>query len=110
MKQYVIDQLRWNDYEAIKGYLDARGEKTPMEGIYWLSLPETLYSAVQKDHSQCHPYYFAVNLSFDSADFELLIRSRQILRCNCIAYADRAQRDYILGFADEMLEQLGIKI
>jgi hypothetical protein len=39
-----------------------------------------------------------------------LIRSRQILRCSCIGYADKRQRDYILGFADRMLEELGIKI
>ncbi len=43
-------------------------------------------------------------------DFELLIRSRQILRCNCISYADKKQRDYILDFADRMLDELGIKI
>ena len=110
MKQYVIDQLRWNDYEAIKGYLDARGEKTAMEGIYRLGLPEALYAPIQRDHPQCHPYYFAVNLSFDRVDFELLIRSCQIMRCNCIAYADRAQRDYILEYCDEMLDRLGIKI
>lgn len=110
MKQYVIDQLRWKDYEDVKGYLDVRGEKTVMEGVYWIEVPESLYTNVQNEHSQCHPYYFAVNLSFDRVDFELLIRSRQIMRCNCIAYAVPEQRDYIIGFADEMLERLKIKI
>jgi len=110
MKQYVIDQLRWNDYEGVKGYLDARGQKTAMEGVYWIGLPESLYTTVQNEHPRCHPYYFAVNLSFDRVDFELLIRSRQIMRCDCIAYAVPEQRDYIIGFADEMLERLKIKI
>jgi hypothetical protein len=110
MKQYVIDQLRWNDYEGVKGYLDAHGEKTVMDGVYWVEVPERLYTAVQSEHVQCQPYYFAVNLAFDRVDFELLIRSRQIMRCNCIAYAVPEQRDYIIGFADEMLELLKIKI
>jgi hypothetical protein len=42
--------------------------------------------------------------------FELLVRSSQILRCNCIAYATREQRDFILAFADSMLEKLDIQI
>ena len=43
-------------------------------------------------------------------DFELLIRSRRIMRCNCIRYADKKQRDYLIDYADRMLEDLDIKI
>lgn len=110
MKQYVIDQLRWNDYEAIRKYLDDLGEKTEMEGVYRFDLPQVLYTTTQKEHSKCQPYYFAVNLSFDRVEFELLIRSREIMRCDCIGYAVPGQRDHIIGLADEMLDRLEIKI
>jgi len=110
MKQYVIDQLRESDYDQIADYLDKHTEKTALEGIYWVGVPRELYSAVQLEHTGCHPYYFAVNLSHRQVAFELLIRSRQIIRCNCIGYAGREQRDYILRFADDMLNQLDIKI
>ena len=48
MKQYVIDQLRGTDYERIREYLLANAEKTFMEDMYWVSLPERLYTDVQK--------------------------------------------------------------
>ena len=110
MKQYVIDQLRGPDYERIRDYLDANAEKTFMEDMYWVNLPPGLYSAVQKEHESCHPFYFAVNLSPTQVDFEFLIRSRQIIRCSCIAYATAKQRDYIMDYADEMIRRLDMKI
>ncbi len=73
-------------------------------------LPVELYSDIQKEHKQCHPFCFAVNLSSNQADFELLIRSRRILRCTCMSYSDSKQRDYIMDYADRMLEELNIKI
>lgn len=110
MKQYVIDQLRESDYHQILEFLNLRADQTGLEGIYWVDLPERLYSAVQKEHTQCQPHYFAVNLDYGQVSFELLIRSRQIIRCNCISYATREQRDYILRFADDMLDQLSIRL
>jgi hypothetical protein len=110
MKQYVIDQLREFDYYQIKEYLDTNTEGTSLEGIYWVNLPPDLYSTAQSEHSKCHPHYFAVNLTWNDVAFELLIRSRQIIRCNCIAYATKQQRDYIIQFADRMLDDLKIRL
>lgn len=110
MKQYVIDQLREPDYFQILEYLGKKAERVVLEDIFWIILPEEMYSETQKEHSNCRPFYFAVNLTRNQVDFELLIRSQQIIRCSCISYADRKQRDYIIDFADGMLEELGIKI
>jgi hypothetical protein len=110
MKQYVIDQLRESDYEMILEFLKKNSEASELGDIFWVMLPVELYSDIQKAHQQCHPFCFAVNLSSSQADFELLIRSRRILRCNCISYADRKQRDYIMDYADRMLKELNIKV
>ncbi len=110
MKQYVIDQLREVDYEQIADYLDKNAEKTILEGIYWVNLPQDLYTVIQSEHAQCHPFYFAVNLTLRHVAFELLIRSRQIIRCSCIGYATPKQREFILAFADNMLSQLDISL
>ncbi len=110
MKQYVIDQLRGSDYERIRGFLEGHSESTAMEGLYWVEVPEELYAGVQKEHGSCRPFYFAVNLSREQVDFELLVRSRQVLRCSCIAYATPAQREFIIGFADGMVRSLELKI
>lgn len=110
MKQYVIDQLREPDFHRIKGFLDQNTEAASLGGIYWANLPPDLYSVIQSEHSQCQPFYFAIHLAWNDVAFELLIRSRQIIRCSCIAYATRQQREYIIGFAERMLEELDLKL
>jgi hypothetical protein len=110
MKQYVFDQLREEDHDLLHEFLDNNAEKTVFDDVFRLPLPEALYTDVQKEHKDCWPFYFAVNLSQTTINFELLIRSKNVLRCSCIRYADRAQRDYILDYADRMLEDLKMKI
>jgi hypothetical protein len=110
MKQYVIDQLRESDYYQIREFLDRSAEATDLEGIYRVELPPHLYSETQREHGPCHPHYFAISLDWNAIAFELLIRSRQVIRCNCIAYATPQQRQYILDFADRMLDELKIKL
>jgi len=110
MKQYVIDQLRESDYHQIKTFLDQNAETASLDGLYWVSLPSERYSVIQREHLKCQPFYFAVNLTWNDVAFELLIRSRQIIRCSCIAYATPEQRDYIVDFAERMLEKLELKL
>jgi hypothetical protein len=47
-----------------------------------------------------------VSLDRRAISFELLIRTRLRLRCGCIRYANQAQRDYILAYADGLFEKL----
>lgn len=110
MKQYVIDQLRETDYNKILEYLRKNADESEFEDLFWINLPAELYSDTQMNHDRCRPFRFAVNLSLNQVDFELLVRSRQVLRCSCIGYADKRQRDYIMDYADRMLEELRIKI
>jgi hypothetical protein len=110
MKQYVLDQLRESDYYRIKDYLDEHMDKTVFEEIYQLELPRDLYTATQAAHAECQPFYFAISLTRNQVSFEWLIRSRETLRCECISYASRAQRDYIIDLADGILQKLNIRI
>jgi hypothetical protein len=110
MKQYVIDQLRESDHKKVFEFLQKNAEASEFGDIFWILLPEELYSDTQMEHQQCKPFCFAVNLSIKQVDFELLVRSRRIMRCNCIRYADKKQRDYLIDYADRMLEDLNIKI
>lgn len=110
MKQYVLDQLRESDCDDIEEFLKKNAEPTVFSEVFRVRLPEELYTDVQKEHSECYPFYFAVNLSHGKVAFELLIRSQQIIRCSCIRYADTKQREYILNYADQMLDELNIRI
>ena len=107
MKQYLIDELRPDDYKKIKEYLDETyGSKQPVEGMYWIPLDSDLMDPVQVVHTDCQPFYFSVILEPASISFELLVRTRNRMRCDCIHYADKRQSDSIIGFADSIFERL----
>jgi hypothetical protein len=106
MKQYVIDQLRENDFLKLEDYLNKNSEAGELPEIYWIPVPESLLETTQLEHSDCQPFYFAVNLDLNSIRFELLIRTRSRLRCRCIQYASQKQRDFIINYADELFDKL----
>ncbi len=108
MKQYLIDGLRLNDYEKIKAYLDQYLESSPLGGIYWLEIPEELLTPVQKDHTSCHPLFFALVLEETSLAFEFLVRIKNNIKCDCMGYATKGQRDWLMDQADAIFEKLGI--
>ncbi|NVM57994.1 MAG: hypothetical protein HWN51_07740 [Desulfobacterales bacterium] len=108
MKQYRIDELRPQDYEKLKMHLDERFGSSQMEGLYWVPLDDDLLDEVQAAHTDCHPLYFGVELKQTAISFELLIRTRSRVRCDCIRYANAAQRESIVRLADAMFETLKI--
>lgn len=110
MKQYVIDELRLSDYEKVKGYLDMNFGDAEMGGIYWIPIEEDILADVQKSHTECQPFYFAAELDEQRISFELLVRTKNRVRCNCIAYATEEQRNWLIRRIDVMLDELEIKI
>jgi hypothetical protein len=110
MKQYVIDQLRLEDYDALKRYLDEHFDGSGVGGLYWIPVDPEIYGNVQKAHADCHPFYFAVELTEDRMSCELLVRTTRRMRCDCVAYANTSQRNWIIDAMDAILEKLEISI
>ncbi len=108
MKQYVIDQLREGDFLQLEDYLNSNVEAGDLPGIYWVPIPEPLHETLQQEHTDCQPFYFAINLDRPSISFELLIRTRDRLHCGCIQYATQKQRNYIFDYADKLFERLNL--
>ena len=109
MKQYVIDELRPIDYDKIKAYLEKNFEPSNIDGIYWIPLDEEILNEIQAEHTDCQPFYFAVELESNLMACELLVRSKNNIRCNCIGYATEKQRDWMIRLSDGIFEKLGIK-
>ena len=108
MKSYVIDELRYPDYEKIKAHLDLHCEACSLGGIYWIPLEPTLYNNVQSSHGECSPFYIALDLTPEKLVCELLVRTKNRIRCDCISYADKAQRNWIIQLVDNMFSELCI--
>ena len=108
MKQYVIDDLRPPDHAALKAYLDDHLEKTGIEGVYHLAVPEELLSEVQRSHNACHPLYLALELVPEALVCELLVRTDARVRCDCIGYATVSQRNWAIETIDAIADKLAL--
>jgi hypothetical protein len=109
MKQYLIDELRPDDHRKIKKYLDKTYATTVFDGLYWLPLDQAQYTKIQTEHTECQPFYFALNLEPSLLACELLVRTQNRLRCACMGYAAENQRNWLYRLIDDMFDQLGIK-
>jgi hypothetical protein len=108
MKQYVIDEIRPQDFEKIHRYLDETYGSAGVEGLYWLPVEPAMLSEVQQAHTACAPFFMAVELGPDRLAAELLVRTRRRVRCDCIHYADQRQRNWLVRTVDAIFENLGI--
>ena len=110
MKQYVVDEIRPEDYARLKVEIEARYGPAELGGIYWLPVDAERLNTVQAAHVECHPLCVALELCSDRLVCELLVRTRQRVRCDCMAYADDRQRSWLMDTVDGIFTRLEIKI
>jgi hypothetical protein len=110
MKQYVVDQLRYGDFEKLKAYLDQTYGEAAMGEIYWVPVDPGLLTPVQREHAECQPHLVALELQPAALALELLVRTRNRIRCECIAYATEKQRGWMMNLVDTILKQLEISV
>jgi hypothetical protein len=108
MKQYVIDEIRIEDYKQIKDFLENKYGESELGGIYWIPVDEAQLTPLQSSHQSCQPFYVALDLEPDRLCCELLIRTKQHVRCDCMGYADEKQRNWIISSVDKMFKELEI--
>lgn len=108
MKQYVIDELRPEDHHKIKQYLDQKYGPAEMGGIFWVPLAETMLTEIQQQHIDCQPFYVAIDLKEDQLALELLVRTKNQVRCACIGYATDDQRIWGMDLVDAIFKRLDI--
>ncbi|MBW2440744.1 MAG: hypothetical protein JRH12_09735 [Deltaproteobacteria bacterium] len=108
MKQYVVDELRPQDYEALKKYLDKEFGPAEMDGIYWIPVAAELLADIQRQHAQCRPHYLALDLDQGRIACELLVRTKTRMRCDCIQYATERQRNWLIELIDNIFNRLGV--
>jgi hypothetical protein len=110
MRQYVIDELHHNEVEKIREYLEEKCDKSGLGNIFWLNIPDDHLTDEQRGHESCSPHVAGIEVMENAVAFEMLIRSRNKMRCSCIGFATSEQRDYILNFVDLMISETGLNI
>ncbi len=109
MKQYVIDELRPGDYRKLKSCLQERLGRAELDDLFWLEIDKSIYNETQAAHVDCQPFFAAVRLEEQSIAVELLIRTMNRMRCECISYATAEQTAWLIAFLDNLVDELGIR-
>ena len=105
MRQYLIDELSFLEYDNIDNFLKRNLQPGPLDGVFWLEVPQDLLAPAQLAHPDCGPFYLSVILEKTSVRFEFLVRSSHNMRCSCIDWASPAQRQFVLDFIDNMIKE-----
>jgi hypothetical protein len=104
MKQYVIDELRPEDYEKLKTALTESLGPPELGNLYPLPLAPALWNQEQRDHLACQPFYLTLDLQRGQLCCELLIRTRNAIRCRCMGYANPDQVVWLIRWVDALFE------
>ncbi len=109
MRAYLIDEISPADMKKINNFLSENALASGIEKLFWVRIPDDLLSELQLRHKDCQPHYFAIELGDSWIKLEFLIRNLKKMRCNCNGYCTHAQREFILGYAQNIIDKLGIR-
>jgi len=109
MRSYYIDEFVPGELERLAERLDSMGFSSGMEGLYWLPVPEKLLTSIRKEHERaCGPYVLALEILDEALRLELLVRARNRLRCDCVAYAEQEIVSAMIMYVHALLDELKI--
>jgi hypothetical protein len=109
MRSYYIDEFVPGELERLAERLDSMELSAGVEDLYWLPVPRVLLTPMQKKHeSECGPYVLALEILDDALRLELLVRARNRLRCDCVAYAGQKLAYYMIKYLHGLLDELKI--
>lgn len=111
MRAYTVDELSPEDVEKIEEALARKGWTGSIKGMYYIPVPDDRLGPEQREHAQsCGPFFLPLETGDGWVRLEMLVRSRQILRCSCVAYACRELREHMIDLVDGLIRELDIAV
>ena len=109
MRNYCLDEFVPGELERLAERLDGMEFSAGMEALYWLPVPQELLTPLQKEHErECGPHALALEILDEALRLELLVRARNRLRCDCVAYADQRLVHHMIRYLHDLLDELKI--
>jgi hypothetical protein len=109
MRAYLIDEINPSHMEKINGFLEKHAIKSHLDQVFWVQIPDDILSDTQIKHVACQPHVFSVELGPNCVKLEFFIRSLKNMACTCPGYCTAKQMEYVIRFAHNMIERLGIR-
>jgi len=111
MRAYTIDELYSEDVARIEQTLTRKGWTGAIKGIYYMPIAEEFLGPEQREHgSSCGPFFLPLEVGDNWVRLEFLVRSRKILRCSCVAYANPKLREEMINTLDNLIKSLDIAV
>ena len=109
MRSYYLDAFVPGELERLAERLDSMELSASMEALYWLPVPHKLLTPLQKTHERdCGPYVLALEILDEALRLGLLVRARNRLRCDCVAYAEPRLVHHMIRYLHGLLDELRI--
>ena len=109
MRSYLIDEISPGDIKKINDFLKKDALPSSLNDIFWIKIPDHLLTQRQLEHKECAPFLCAVELGKEWIKLEFFVRSSENMKCTCAGYCTPEQMEYVMGYANRMIEELGVK-
>ncbi len=109
MRSYLIDEISPYDINKINDFLKKNTIPSSLDKIFWIKIPDELLTEIQLKHTECKPHICALELGRDWIKLELYIRSSKNIKCSCAGYCTTEQRDFVIRYANKMIDELGVR-
>ena len=108
MRAYLVDELSPPEIFALETRLRDMGFASALDNLFWIPVPETLLSPLQREHAgACGPYVLALEIAHDAVRLEWLVRGLGNLHCVCVGFASpdlaRHMEDWLNTHIDELV-------
>ena len=111
MRNYLLEDIYEEDLKKITEALKELEFTGGLDGIFYIPVPDNLLQDEQKEHlGECGPYFMALEVLENELKLELLVRARNKLRCSCVCYATPEQRNHMLDYLDNFINDLEISL
>ena len=105
ISRYMCEEIAPAATRLLQQHLQQLDCGSGLEDVFWLPVPESLLSPLQREHApRCGPYALALIIEETSLSLEFLVRASKALHCNCTAPASPDLRAYALNALDAMLK------
>lgn len=109
MRVYLVEDLPPELCRRLADFAVERGYASSLEGLFWLPVPESLWSSLQREHAaRCGPYAVSLEIGEDFLRLELLVRARNRLHCDCVAPANSDTRQALIDHLEGLIAECNL--
>lgn len=107
MRAYLVDEISLSDMKKAETFLKKNAISSSLDKIFWVEIP--FVTEIQQAHSDCMPHVFGIELGVNWIKLEFFIRSLNNMRCNCPGYSNKQQSQFIIDYAQRLIDKLDLK-